>query len=93
MNFSFWISACVVFWVTKTLLKNVNRVRIASMKKFEIHMHSTFSDGEFSPTRLVDIARGNGVSVLCLTDHDTFEGIPKEYSYLVPSYIRTFVMA
>jgi predicted metal-dependent phosphoesterase TrpH len=47
------------------------------MKKFEIHMHSTFSDGEFSPTRLVDIARGNGVSVLCLTDHDTFEGIPE----------------
>ncbi|MCL0045764.1 PHP domain-containing protein [Nitrospinaceae bacterium] len=45
------------------------------MKKFEIHMHSTFSDGEFSPTRLVDIARRNGVSVLCLTDHDTFEGI------------------
>ena len=47
------------------------------MKKFEIHMHSTFSDGEFSPTRLVDIARRNGVSVLCLTDHDTFEGIPE----------------
>ena len=47
------------------------------MKKFEIHMHSTFSDGAFSPTRLVDIAKGNGVSVLCLTDHDTFEGIPE----------------
>ncbi len=38
-------------------------------------MHSTFSDGEFSPTRLVDIAKSNGVSVLCLTDHDTFGGI------------------
>ncbi len=46
-----------------------------SMEKFEIHMHSTFSDGEFSPTELVRIAKGNGVSVLCLTDHDTFEGI------------------
>ena len=45
------------------------------MPKFEIHMHSTFSDGEFSPTRLVDIAKANGVSVLCLTDHDTFDGI------------------
>jgi len=45
------------------------------MEKFEIHMHSTFSDGEFSPTELVRIAKGNGVSVLCLTDHDTFEGI------------------
>ena len=47
------------------------------MKKFEVHMHSTFSDGEFSPTRLVDIAKGNGVAVLSLTDHDTFEGIPE----------------
>ena len=45
------------------------------MDKFEIHMHSTFSDGEFSPTKLVDIAKTNGVSTLCLTDHDTFEGI------------------
>jgi 3',5'-nucleoside bisphosphate phosphatase len=45
------------------------------MEKFEIHMHSTFSDGEFSPTKLVNIAKGNGVSVLCLTDHDTFGGI------------------
>ena len=58
-------------------VKNINRDTIVFMKKFEIHMHSTFSDGEFSPTRLVDIARGNGVSVLCLTDHDTFEGIPE----------------
>ena len=45
------------------------------MEKFEIHMHSTFSDGEFTPTRLVDIAKDNGVSILCLTDHDTFGGI------------------
>ena len=38
-------------------------------------MHSTFSDGEFTPTKLVDIAKTNGVSTLCLTDHDTFGGI------------------
>lgn len=38
-------------------------------------MHSTFSDGEFTPTELVAIARKNGVSLLSLTDHDTFEGI------------------
>jgi len=45
------------------------------MRKSEIHMHSTFSDGEFTPTELVGIARKNGVSILSLTDHDTFEGI------------------
>jgi predicted metal-dependent phosphoesterase TrpH len=44
-------------------------------RKSEIHMHSTFSDGEFSPERLVDIAQKNNVTLLSLTDHDTFEGI------------------
>ncbi len=58
MGFSIRISACIIPWVTITLLKNVNRDTIVPMKKFEIHMHSTFSDGEFSPTRLVDIAKG-----------------------------------
>ncbi len=43
-------------------------------QKFEIHMHSCFSDGEFSPTRLVEIAQENKVSILSLTDHDTFSG-------------------
>jgi len=45
------------------------------MMKSEIHMHSIYSDGEFSPQKLVEIARKNSVSVLSLTDHDTFEGI------------------
>ncbi|OGW25471.1 MAG: histidinol phosphatase [Nitrospinae bacterium RIFCSPLOWO2_12_FULL_47_7] len=43
-------------------------------RKFEIHMHSSFSDGEFSPKELVCIAQQNGVSTLSLTDHDTFKG-------------------
>jgi len=46
-------------------------------RKSEIHMHSTFSDGEFSPTALIDIGRENGVGILALTDHDTFSGLPE----------------
>jgi hypothetical protein len=45
------------------------------MRKSEIHMHSTYSDGEFSPADLVKIAKRNNVSILSLTDHDTFTGI------------------
>jgi 3',5'-nucleoside bisphosphate phosphatase len=45
-------------------------------RKSEIHMHSIFSDGEFSPAELIDIAKKNNVTLLSLTDHDTFEGIP-----------------
>jgi 3',5'-nucleoside bisphosphate phosphatase len=47
------------------------------LRKSEIHMHSIFSDGEFSPSELIDIAQRNQVSVLSLTDHDTFDGIPE----------------
>ena len=45
-------------------------------RKSEIHMHSIFSDGEFSPADLIDIAQKNDVTILSLTDHDTFDGIP-----------------
>ena len=45
-------------------------------RKSEIHMHSVFSDGEFSPAQLIDIAQKNEVTLLSLTDHDTFGGIP-----------------
>jgi len=44
-------------------------------RKSEIHMHSTFSDGEFTPTELVQIAKKNKVDILSLTDHDTFIGV------------------
>ncbi len=44
-------------------------------RKSEIHMHSTFSDGEFSPTELVQLAKKNKVDILSLTDHDTFTGV------------------
>ena len=47
------------------------------LRKSEIHMHSIFSDGEFSPSELINIAEKNEVSVLSLTDHDTFDGIPE----------------
>ena len=40
-------------------------------------MHSIFSDGEFSPSELMNIAEKHEVSILSLTDHDTFDGIPE----------------
>jgi predicted metal-dependent phosphoesterase TrpH len=60
------------------------------MRKSEIHMHSTFSDGEFTPTELVRIARQNEVSILSLTDHDTFEGIEEFVQAAEGSEISAF---
>ena len=42
---------------------------------FDLHSHSTFSDGILSPEQLVSRAKANNVDVLALTDHDTVEGI------------------
>lgn len=43
--------------------------------KFDLHCHSTFSDGTFAPSEVVQRAHAAGVNVLALTDHDTLKGI------------------
>ena len=53
-------------------------------------MHSNFSDGEFSPTELVKIAKENGVSDLSLTDHDTFQGVDELISAAEGTGIHAF---
>ena len=59
-------------------------------RKSEIHMHSTFSDGEFSPQQLVKIAEKNNVTLISLTDHDTFGGIPDFISAAKTANIEAF---
>ncbi|MEG9499660.1 PHP domain-containing protein [Mannheimia indoligenes] len=43
--------------------------------KYDLHSHSTASDGVLSPTELVQRAVVQGVEMLALTDHDTISGI------------------
>ena len=38
---------------------------------YDLHCHSTASDGALSPTALVQRAHQQGVTSLALTDHDT----------------------
>lgn len=40
----------------------------------DLHLHTYFSDGTFSPEELVRRAREKGLSIIALTDHDTVEG-------------------
>ncbi|HED18361.1 MAG TPA: PHP domain-containing protein, partial [Gammaproteobacteria bacterium] len=42
---------------------------------YDLHSHSTASDGTLSPTALLEKAGAAGLDVLALTDHDTLEGI------------------
>ena len=45
------------------------------MTHYDLHCHSTASDGSLSPEALVERAISQGVDVLALTDHDGTEGI------------------
>lgn len=45
------------------------------MTIYDLHSHSTNSDGRFSPKEVVNQAFENGVKYLALTDHDTVSGI------------------
>lgn len=44
-------------------------------KRYDLHCHSTCSDGTLTPTELVSRAADRGVNVLALTDHDTVAGL------------------
>ncbi len=41
----------------------------------DLHTHSTASDGTTHPAALADLAAGNSLGALALTDHDTTEGL------------------
>lgn len=40
-------------------------------KKYDLHCHSTCSDGSLSPTELIDLAKRKKLDGICITDHDT----------------------
>lgn len=44
------------------------------MKVADLHLHTQFSDGTFTPEELVLHAQKNGLACIALTDHDTVEG-------------------
>ena len=46
-------------------------------KKVDLHMHSTFSDGVFTPTELVELRKKEGYDVIAITDHDGCKGVPE----------------
>ncbi len=45
------------------------------MGRADLHLHSTASDGRFSPREVVRRAHGAGLEAIALTDHDTISGL------------------
>lgn len=43
----------------------------------DLHTHSHYSDGTYSPEQLIQAAREIGLSAVALTDHNTVDGLPE----------------
>ena len=41
----------------------------------DLHTHTTASDGQYTPTELVNLAKQRGIQILAVTDHDTIDGV------------------
>lgn len=52
------------------------------MKKIDLHIHTTSSDGTYSPKQLVDYAIEKHLSAVAITDHDTMRGIQGAIDYI-----------
>lgn len=51
------------------------------MQQIDLHVHSTRSDGTYTPSQLVDYAFEKGLAAFALTDHDTVDGLEEAVSY------------
>ena len=47
----------------------------------DLHVHSTCSDGTYTPEELVDYAMEKGLRAFALTDHDTVNGLDRAIRY------------
>lgn len=44
-------------------------------KLIDMHTHTNYSDGEYSPKELINLAKEQNIKLMSITDHDTLEGI------------------
>ena len=56
----------------------------------DLHIHSTASDGSFSPGQILALARDAGVRAISLTDHDSISGV-KEILDNISQYAIEFI--
>jgi 3',5'-nucleoside bisphosphate phosphatase len=49
-------------------------------ERIDLHAHTVFSDGTFTPTESVKLALERGLTTLAITDHDSTEGLPEAFA-------------
>ncbi len=56
-----------------TLCRAAARPRSAG--RADLHVHTTHSDGAYTPAQVVELARRSGLAAVAVTDHDTLAGV------------------
>jgi 3',5'-nucleoside bisphosphate phosphatase len=59
--------------------------RPRSVGRADLHVHTTHSDGNYTPAQVVELARRCGLSAVAITDHDTTGGVPAALQSAAPS--------
>jgi hypothetical protein len=47
------------------------------MSGIDLHVHTLYSDGTFTPRRAFELAAERGLDAIAITDHDTVDGLPE----------------
>src|SRR5215470_8936492 len=54
---------------------------LARPRRADLHTHTTASDGNYTPTQVVALARQAGLCAVAVTDHDTLAGVPEALTH------------
>ena len=49
------------------------------MPAIDLHVHTNFSDGTFTPRESIELASQRGVEVVAITDHDTTDVLEEAF--------------
>ena len=41
----------------------------------DLHVHTTASDGQYTPAQIIEKASEKNIKVIAITDHDSFAGV------------------
>ncbi len=50
------------------------------MPGIDLHVHTRYSDGTFTPEQSLSLAAERGLDVVAITDHDTLAGLPEAFA-------------
>ena len=68
-------------------LSGYNRA-ITGMKRIDLHIHSTASDGTLSPAQIFKLAQKLELKAISITDHDTIDGSKEALQTGIPSSVK-----